>query len=870
MKPATAIPAPAPTRAVSPRLSYLLLAFLCTAVGIYFRLYPLLHYASSESYEKAMVLLLNRLRVATLENSLKQFPQMNENLRNQFAKKEFDALLHKEGRNVQKTVETLAVEIERKQPAAQKVPYLLEADPYNYLALTENILRTGRISDTIEGSKYLNRLMLAPAGHYEPFTLHPYVGALLYRVIRTFFPSVSLVYAVSFTPIFVTVLAVAAFFLTGYLLSVSALSTFTGGLFFVLAPIFIKRSLFGWYDNDPYNVFFLLAILAVLFAGLNRLKDRTACLFFAVLAGLLLNLYAQFWQGWGYLFGVVILSGIIIIAHGQLSRKSPSGARPQFLFLGAFLLSAAVGIITVFGIRDFFVLLAEGWKALTDFLNPSLSLWPDLYVSVGELHKSTTQEFLEVMGGWFFPAVAGFGFFSSIVQSLRQPQERDPRKIILLSTLLWSSFVLTLGAQRFAILCLVPLGIFFTLGLEDLRRIILRKGLGGNPSASRTTALKYFVPMILIGLGLFPIFNAQVSTPKLVTRIFNKTWEDSLVKIREATPPESIINSWWPPGHFIKAIAQRRVTFDGATINFPQGYWMANIFLASDERAAAGILRMLNNSANAACDLLQSQGVKLSKAVKLLKLITPLDAALAQKLLSGKLPAPAVRNLLALTHPRPPPSYLYIYNEIVEKSLILSFIDRWDFEKVEAINSDPQAIERIPPRKSPQYVQFLWDLGGGPLNYSPPLPQMARKDDLVIFENGISCDVGEMLCHVDSPEFGKGTPSFIFYADETDFHEKRIENANLGYGILLDRRGDFYNAIVLDARLGRSLLFRLYFFDGKGLKYFKPFFKESDLTGRTQIKVFEIDWDAFFSDLGQTAGYAEVPNLKYQIPNKAQ
>ena len=37
-------------------------------------------------------------------------------------------------------------------------------------------------------------------------------------------------------------------------------------------------------------------------------------------------------------------------------------------------------------------------------------------------------------------------------------------------------------------------------------------------------------------------------------------------------PENSIITTWWPPGHFIKSMAQRRVTFDGATINFPQAY----------------------------------------------------------------------------------------------------------------------------------------------------------------------------------------------------------------------------------------------------------------------------------------------------------
>jgi hypothetical protein len=49
--------------------------------------------------------------------------------------------------------------------------------------------------------------------------------------------------------------------------------------------------------------------------------------------------------------------------------------------------------------------------------------------------------------------------------------------------------------------------------------------------------------------------------------------------------------------------------------------------------------------------------------------------------------------------------------------------------------------------------------------------------------------------------------------------------------------------MVLDRQLARSLLFRLYFFEGKGLKYFEPFIKERDLTGRTKIFVYRIAWE---------------------------
>jgi hypothetical protein len=35
---------------------------------------------------------------------------------------------------------------------------------------------------------------------------------------------------------------------------------------------------------------------------------------------------------------------------------------------------------------------------------------------------------------------------------------------------------------------------------------------------------------------------------------------------------------------------------------------------------------------------------------------------------------------------------------------------------------------------------------------------------------------------------------------------------------------------------------KMYYFDGKGLDHFKPFAKEQDLSGRTKIFVYQVDW----------------------------
>jgi hypothetical protein len=73
--------------------------------------------------------------------------------------------------------------------------------------------------------------------------------------------------------------------------------------------------------------------------------------------------------------------------------------------------------------------------------------------------------------------------------------------------------------------------------------------------------------------------------------------------------------------------------------------------------------------------------------------------------------------------------------------------------------------------------------------------------------------------------------------------EKKLANATLDYSILFFRDDSGTpRAVLMDRTLANSLIMKLYFFDGKGLKYLKPFAKERDITGRTRIFIYEVAW----------------------------
>ena len=81
--------------------------------------------------------------------------------------------------------------------------------------------------------------------------------------------------------------------------------------------------------------------------------------------------------------------------------------------------------------------------------------------------------------------------------------------------------------------------------------------------------------------------------------------------------------------------------------------------------------------------------------------------------------------------------------------------------------------------------------------------------------------------------------------------EKSFPDANLKYSLLLVPEDKSYQCLLMEDFFARSLLMRLYYFKGAGLKYLSPFFETSDLTGRTKILIYKVEWDKFLQDIGE-------------------
>ncbi|MBI4309667.1 MAG: hypothetical protein HY591_04980, partial [Candidatus Omnitrophica bacterium] len=244
-----------------------------------------------------------------------------------------------------------------------------------------------------------------------------------------------------------------------------------------------------------------------------------------------------------------------------------------------------------------------------------------------------------------------------------------------------------------------------------------------------------------------------------------------------------------------------------------------------------------------AVEFLVQKGLKTSQAVAMLNLMAAKTPPEAREILKPFLNQEDASHLLMLTHGGSPHSYVLIYNELVDQNIGLVFAARRNMQKIEAINADQNLLAAVPAPNAPGFIDFLWDLSGGPPKYSEPLPLVSQNADTLTFREGLNVRRGMGMALINSARYGKGMPASIVFKKDGRVVEEKLANASLNYSVVLYEQNGAPVSRLMDRDLANSLIMRMFFFDGAGLKRFKLLNSASDMTNRTQIKTFEVLWD---------------------------
>lgn len=532
----------------------------------------------------------------------------------------------------------------RSQPADYGFE-LNEFDPFFNYRATEYIVENG-LSD------YLNwhdTKSWYPAGRdvsaTSQVTLHA-TAAFLYQI----FGGNSSLYdfTIMFPVVFGSLTGIVVFALVRTIGGTSA-GLFASLLFSISVPVLIRGQL-GWFKSEPLGLFFSLLAIYLLLSGLGSQNKKISICKLAS-AGVFTTLGLSAWggnqffiipigifflslpflrkdhgfllwavplfsistvvSGFGFervssnfvfgLGGIALLTSTLFLVICILIQKKSSEKnkiRNGLVFLVALMVIAPVFLMSD---PDGNVIPFPSHRYM-NALNPFLTTTDPLVDSVSE-HATTTMK-----QSFFFHSIlmlfAGIGVWL-LIKNAQSKSNLIKKDMISFSLIIGLVGVYTSSAfVRLEIFAGISIIVLSSLGLS-----LLVKAFSGKqnkqisvPSFVKISCFGGIIILLLVPMA-YPIDGAIPSifdTPPTIlnggTNFVHTTtsdWTDTLSWIKNNTPENSVVASWWDYGYWISTLAERTTMADNATLS---------------TKAIENIARILLSAPNEAWNLLNDAG----------------------------------------------------------------------------------------------------------------------------------------------------------------------------------------------------------------------------------------------------------------------
>lgn len=537
---------------------------------------------------------------------------------------------------------------------------------------------------------------------------------------------------------------------------------------------------------------------------------------------------------------------------------------PNQLFLGK--LGNFIFFLAIMGIFLLFIKEIESKK--TKYIMTSFSVIAAIFFS--------SKYVMENLSRTTYFALFSIIAFSYLIYFIYKKVKFDNIKMyhITIGIMLIIWFVGTLYAAtqgiRFTLIVVPSISIAIAYGLATVYEEIVN--FFKDADLSFNINIIKIIMLIVVLIIPISVASTSLSVTKSFVPHYNAAWDDALLKIRDESQPDAIVNSWWDFGHWFKYTTERGVTLDGATQNSPQLHWLGKLLLTDSEKESRGILRMLDCGGNTAFDVIENTTNDIPVAVDILNQIILLDdkEEVKEILRSYDIPEEDLDRVLEYSHCDPPENYLITSDDMIGKSGVWAHFGSWDFYRAEIasmrlIGKNRQwIIENLTSRDyrdttSEGVVQLYSDLMKRTNNeqinaWIAPWPSFAgdvgcnRKPNSSVFvcDNGVNFDEASKECFVNTPE-GTRYPKKCLYVDgdETvlkEYNESilNIQGRVLGVAFLPQGTNNL-RSIMMDSELTGSMFTRLYFFKGHGMKYFDLFDDRQSPLG-AKILTWKVDW----------------------------
>ena len=587
--------------------------------------------------------------------------------------------------------------------------YMYELDSYYNYRLTKNYLDHGYVGDTIINGREWDLHSYAPSGvpmDYPPLIV--YLTALIYKLLN-FFVNVPLLTICFWLPAFIGPLAgIVAYFFVGRF--TNRYGAFAAGIFAVTAPVYFTRSVPGWFDTDMFNVFFPLLVTWIFVEAVHakKIKDQMVL---SILAAFFMFLFALAWNGWQYLFYLLVGFTAFYIIWRRFKGHEIKNLIYVLSIFSVFTL-ILVAIFTGFlNVLKLFNSIPE----LFSLTNPQTSWapWPDIYVSVSELGIPSLEEVISGVGPAFAGGILGllWIFRISMNKDLKKHFLSEMTHFFYILLIVWTLigiFSLKEG-NRFILLLVSPMvvssGIMVGITVDYL--YLLKKSEKFTIFKRKENLIKLIVLFIMILVTVPPVFSAYNTFSELIPSADDDLWNAS-IWINNNTPEDTVIISDWSYGHFLTTFADRPVSFDGRTAYietlpsrqfdraYPFGsqspstsreYWIYRAFVTDNESLSLGIFNMIATSGDMGYITLDKYTWNTTKSVEILNNILGDNRGTAGTILMNNygLNQTAAEDVLQYTHPSNPRHFVVLTNGFSGLRWIFHF-GTWDFNKMQGGN----------------------------------------------------------------------------------------------------------------------------------------------------------------------------------------
>ena len=575
------------------------------------------------------------------------------------------------------------------------LPYMYDMDSYYNYRLTKNYLNHGYLGDTKVNGTEWDLHSYAPLGvpmDYPPLLV--YLTAFIYKFLNLLV-DVPLMVICFWLPAFVAPLGgvVAYLFVRRF---TNEYGAFAAGILTVTAPFYFMRTVPGWFDTDMFNIIFPLLIVWFFMEALKA-RDIKMKSLFAVLSSFFMFIFAMAWNGWQYLFYVLVLFAIF---YGLFLKFNGKDVKNFLMIVVTFF---PISLVLIYIFTGFFNVLnfILGPKELLSIFSAHgiWTSWPDVYILISELQPPSPVDLVSGVG----PAVFILGIIGILVITmvLRSKKLHET----YLNQLNWAVFSLLVLWTVTGFLTLIK-GIRFLLMVIPPLTIITGLCIGFCADFLEIHSKKNFKRLAMIFILILVILPSVVviqdNLSSLTPRMNDDMWNAG-VWIHNNTQSDTVVVSSWMYGHFFTAISDRPASIDGRLAyvetmpvrNYDKAfafgdkspstsreYWIDKAYTTGNETLSLGIFRMITTTGDAGYLNLDNYTQNTTKTVEILNNILGVDKSSARNLLIkdyGLKPEEA-DNVLKYTHPNNPRPFVIVTdNSMINKGYWTFYFGSWNF-----------------------------------------------------------------------------------------------------------------------------------------------------------------------------------------------